>query len=182
MDVKPENKKPMTFYIRMIHRNVGYLVIGLSLVYALSGLALIYRDTNFLKSAEKLSITTSTQMVSSDIARDLRLRRIEVTNTEGDVIHFHDGTSVIDGVYDKASGRLSYTKMELPRFLQRFIGLHKTNSSNASHWIAVLYGSLLLFLALSGLGMFKTGTRQFYKGMVMTGIGVAITVAILAFV
>ena len=39
-------KKPL---IRVLHRDIGFLVVGLTIVYALSGIVLTYRDTGFLK-------------------------------------------------------------------------------------------------------------------------------------
>ena len=38
------------YWIRSLHRDIGFFLVGLTLVYVLSGILLIYRDTGFLQS------------------------------------------------------------------------------------------------------------------------------------
>lgn len=38
------------YRIRSLHRDVGFFLVGLTLVYVLSGILLIYRDTGFLQT------------------------------------------------------------------------------------------------------------------------------------
>jgi hypothetical protein len=38
------------YWIRSLHRDIGFFLVGLTLVYVLSGLLLIYRDTGFLQT------------------------------------------------------------------------------------------------------------------------------------
>lgn len=39
------------YWIRSLHRDIGFFLVGLTLVYVLSGILLIYRDTGFLQTA-----------------------------------------------------------------------------------------------------------------------------------
>ena len=36
-------------FMRIVHRYLGYLMAGIMAVYAISGVILVYRDTDFLK-------------------------------------------------------------------------------------------------------------------------------------
>lgn len=38
------------YWIRSLHRDIGFFLVGLTLVYVISGLLLIYRDTGFLQT------------------------------------------------------------------------------------------------------------------------------------
>ena len=48
--MKAKEKKSVHYYMRSLHRDVGFLVLGFTFIYALSGIVLVYRDTDFLKS------------------------------------------------------------------------------------------------------------------------------------
>jgi hypothetical protein len=40
-------------FMRVTHRYLGYFLAGIMAVYAVSGIILVYRDTDFLKSEKK---------------------------------------------------------------------------------------------------------------------------------
>jgi uncharacterized iron-regulated membrane protein len=42
-------KKSLSIRMRIIHRYLGFFLSGIMAVYALSGIVLIFRDTDFLK-------------------------------------------------------------------------------------------------------------------------------------
>ena len=45
-------KKPaknMRYYMRFLHNNIGFFIAGLVVIYSLSGILQIYRDTDLLK-------------------------------------------------------------------------------------------------------------------------------------
>ena len=44
------NQKSTQFYMRIIHRYLGFFLAGIMTVYALSGVLLIFRSTDFLKT------------------------------------------------------------------------------------------------------------------------------------
>jgi len=121
-------------------------------------------------------------MSSDDLSKKLRARRFEVTQIDGEVIHFKDGTAIQDGIYDGSTGAVRYVEKKLPDMLQRLIRLHKVSTSKAAHGFAVAYGVMLLFLALSSLGMFKPASRQFRRGIVLSLIGIGLAIGILLMV
>ncbi|WP_313216205.1 hypothetical protein [Soonwooa sp.] len=40
-------------FMRIVHRYLGYFLAGIMAVYAISGILLVYRDTDFLKKEIK---------------------------------------------------------------------------------------------------------------------------------
>lgn len=171
-----KQKRTARQIMRALHRDVGFLIAGLTLVYALSGIVLVYRDTDFLKSEKRIEKTLDPNLEAEEIGRALRIRNFKVTETVGDILHFQQGT------YDKSSGETVYFKKELPFIVGIFTKLHKSPSSNIIHWFGVLYGILLLFLAVSSFWMFKKGTGNFKRGMYISLGGLAITILLLIFI
>ena len=49
-----KNNKSTQYYMRIVHRYLGFFLAGIMAVYALSGVLLIYRDTDILKSEQHL--------------------------------------------------------------------------------------------------------------------------------
>ena len=114
-------------------------------------------------------------MPLSDIGQALRIREIKETSSEGDLLHFSQGT------YNRATGEARYTIKELPRILQKFASLHKTASKNPLHWFTLVFSILLLFLGISSFWMFQPGTKLFRRGLLFTLFGVAFATILLLF-
>lgn len=165
--------------MRILHRDIGFLMIGLTLVFSLSGILLVYRQTDLLKSDTVVTRTEASGLAAEDLARTLRLRKIKVDSDDGHDLMF-SSDSVRGGKYDRESGAVTYTEKQLPSLLNTLNSLHKTGSSNPIHWISVVYGVLLTFLAVSSLWMFKPSTRHFRRGLTLATIGLAAASALVA--
>jgi hypothetical protein len=179
MENGQRHAKSFRYYVRCLHRDIGFLVLGLTIAYALSGVVLVYRETDFLKSEEHVERTVPQRLASADLARLLHARHFEVTGDEGDVLHFQDGTSLKDGVYVKSTGSLGYVGKSYPGIIEKLIGLHKLGSSKALHAVSVVYGVLLLFLAVSSLFMYRVGTGGFRRALAVSGMGLVLAGGIL---
>lgn len=164
--------KTLAYYMRILHRDIGFLMVGLTLVFASSGILLVYRSTDFLKSDTQVSRTLPAGLSADDLGRALHLRKAKVAD-DGRYLVFSSEPSVRDGKYDRESGAVAYTERKLPLLLERFNALHKTGSSATIHWFSVVYGVLLMFLAVSSFWMFKRSTRQFRRGLVFATVGFA---------
>lgn len=161
--------------MRALHRDLGYLVLGLVVVYAVSGITLTYRDTDLFKTERWVEVKLEPNMPLSDIGQALRIREIKETSSEGDLLHFSQGT------YNRATGEARYTIKELPRILHKFASLHKTASKNPLHWFTLVFSILLLFLGISSFWMFQPGTKLFRRGLLFTLFGVAFATILLLF-
>jgi len=166
-------KRSIHYYMRTLHRYVGYLVLGFTLIYSISGIILVYRDTDFLKRDTTIQRTLPSSLDESALGNELHIRGFKILKTDGDLVYFANGT------YNKTTGVTNYTVKTLPTIIAKMSSLHKSASQNPSHLFATVFGILLLFLAVSSLWMFKPKSKSFRKGMIVAGSGVVIAILLL---
>lgn len=168
-----KEKRSINYYMRMLHRDIGFLVIGLTIIYSISGIVLIYRNTDFLKSEKRIEKQLSPNLNESQLCGILHVRSLVIEKIEGDVIYFQNGT------YNRTTGIVNYSDKALPSFLERFNSLHKKSSGNITFLFSTIFGVSLLFLAISSFWMFKPSTKMFRRGMVFTGLGLLLAILLL---
>jgi uncharacterized membrane protein len=168
-----KEKRSVHYYLRALHRDVGFFVVGLVIIYSLSGIALVYRDTEFLTQNVEVEKRLAPGLDPSELSKTVRIKGFAVSRTEGDLIYFQGGT------YNKATGLAVYNMKELPPVLRHFVGLHKTVSGKVTHWYAVLFGSLLCFMAISSFWMYPNSTSMLRRGLYIAVAGAAITTIVL---
>lgn len=168
-----KKKKTLQKIIRSLHRDIGFLMIGMTLIYAISGIVLVYRDTDFLKSEKTITRQLEPNLENEQIGMMLHLRFFKVEKTEGDIVYFGNGT------YNKSTGEAVYSSVSLPNFLNKINGLHKASSQSKTHWFTTIFGVLMLFLAFSSFWMFKAKTKHFKRGMVISSLGLVVAVVML---
>jgi len=171
--METKEAKSFNYYMRFLHRYIGFFVIGLTLVYCISGILLIYRDTDFLKQEKLIEKQLSQNLKPQELGRILHIRNMEVVKTENGIVYFKNGT------YDQSTGLAKYSDKALPEFLEKVNGLHKASSRNTTHLISVIFGVLLLFLAISSFWMFKVKTEVFRKGIITAGVGFVFSIVLL---
>lgn len=168
-----KQKRTLNHYMRALHRDIGFFVVGLITIYSISGIVLIYRDTDFLKHEAQVEKKLASNLQVSELGPILRLKDFKVLKTEGDILYFPNGS------YNVTTGIAQYTQKELPLWLSKFSQLHKTASQSPVHWFTTVFGALLLFLAISSFWMFHAGTRQFRRGIIIAGTGIALAIILL---
>ena len=166
-------KNRLTRIMRVLHRDLGFIMIGLTIIYSLSGISLIYRETAFLKKERQITRTIEPNMEVEELGSALHMRNFEMVRTDENIVVFNIGT------YNKSTGVVEYTSNELPRWLSKINSLHKTSTRSPLHWLGIIYGILLLFMAISSLWMFKSGTGLFRRGITLAAGGAAIVLVIL---
>ena len=171
--MKTKKIKSIQHYMRSLHRDIGFFVIGITILYGISGIVLIYRDTEFLKSEKQIEKKLSPNMENEELERALHMRNFEVQKTDGEMVYFNKGS------YNKSTGTVLYTTKSLPAFIDKFNNLHKASSKSTVHWFSTIFGILLLFLAISSFWMFKPQTKMFRRGILFAGIGVVFTIILL---
>lgn len=165
--------KSFSYYMRSLHRDIGFFLVGLTIIYSISGIVLIYRDTDWLKRDVMVERELSPNLEASELGGILRKRDFKVLKTEGDMVYFQNGT------YNKATGVVQYSNKELPSFLNKFNDLHTSSSRSTVHWFTTIYGVLLLFLAVSSFWMFNTKAKKFRRGIIIAAIGIVSVVVLL---
>jgi hypothetical protein len=171
--METKEKKSIQYYMRSLHRDIGFFIIGLTLIYGISGIILIYRETGFLKQEKQIERHLDANIENSELGKMLHLRNFEVVKVEGDVVYFKNG------IYNKTTGMVKYSDKSLPSFLEKFNNLHKASSRSVTYWFSTIFGILLLFLAISSFWMFKPKTKLFRRGILFAGIGFIIAIILL---
>lgn len=163
--------------IRAVHRDAGYLAVGLTLIYALSGLAVNHIadwDPNFTQVRREFQVqlpaTSDDDVVARAVLTALTIAetplsvyrvspdRLEVTLTDTSLFIAADGKVVQEG--------------QSPRLLLRAANwLHLNRGKRAWTYVADTYAVVLLGLAVSGLFMIP-GRKGFWgRGAVLVILG-----------
>jgi hypothetical protein len=167
--------KSVNQIVRVLHRNVGFFILGFVLIYAFSGIVLIYRDSDFLKQEKTVRVSLPAETKPAELGQALRMREFRILKTEGDVIIFQGGS------YNLTTGVAEYTVKELVFPLNKFTSLHKTASKNPFHWFTLIFGILLLFMAISSFWMFSTSSKLFRNGIYKVLAGFIFAVLLILF-
>lgn len=172
-------------WLRAVHRDVGYLAVGLTFVYALSGLAVNHitdwadGDPSFHTYSEVREVGP---LAGDDqaIADHLR-RRLGVEQSPREI--YRAGDEQLDILFDKRSlhvnprtGRV-VDEGQRPRLLLRAANwLHLNRGKKAWTYAADAYAAGLLWLATSGMLMIAGKKGLLGRGAVLVGLGVLVPV------
>lgn len=162
------NKKPTNQKFRKIHRYVGNFLAGIMAVYAISGIVLIFRDTDFLKSEKQIEVELKPQIQKENLAKQLRMRGLKNVSETDNIISFENGK------YNKNTGMATIKVMELPLVLDKLTHLHKAKSGDPLYWFNIFFGVSLLTLVITSFWMFRPKTKIFNNGLYFTLAGIAV--------
>jgi hypothetical protein len=93
-------------------------------VYALSGIILIFRDTNFLKKTNHISQQLKPGLSPEELGKAIRIRDLKIEATNGDTQTFKTGT------YNTQTGGVNYSTKSLPFLVEKLNHLHKANTKH----------------------------------------------------
>ncbi len=159
--------------MRILHRYLGFFLSGIMLVYALSGIVLIFRDSDTFKVEKQMTKSVEPNMGEDELGKALRIRNLKFTKQEGDLAYFDAG------VYNKQTGEANYVTKQLPYLLDKLTHLHKARSQDPLFFLNIFFGLGLLFFVVSSFWMFMPGSSVFKKGMIYTAAGVVLTLVLL---
>ncbi len=170
-------KKRWRAWLRAVHRDVGYLAVGFTVIYALSGIAMNHIadwDPNFHATeitrkiaplADELSDAEATQRIAA--AAGLT-GAIEDVYRAGDEVRL----TYASGSKVTAIGETLTIQSRRDRWFFRVADwLHATRGKAAWKYIADAYAVLLLYLAISGIFMIKGRLGLRWRGAALIGVG-----------
>jgi uncharacterized iron-regulated membrane protein len=166
-------KKKSNSLMRIIHRYLGFFLAGIMAVYAISGILLIFRDTDFLKQEKNSVKTIAPNLNDEDLGKELHIKKFKTEREEGDVVFFKEGT------YNKKTGAADYTTTTLPYIVEKMNHLHKAKSGEPLFFLNIFFGLSLLFFVISSFWMFLPKTTIFKKGLYFTAAGIVLTMLML---
>ena len=165
--------KNTSFYFRLIHRYLGFYLVGIMAVYAISGIAMIFRNDDTFKILENTETTLAVNLDEKTLGEVLEIKGLSILKQEGSLLFFEDGT------YNQATGETIYVKKELPFLLDKMAQLHKATTNSPIYWLNIFFGVSLLFFVISSFWMFLPHTSVFKKGIYFTLAGIVMTLIIL---
>jgi len=194
--------KSFSSTIRSLHRDLGYFVIGLTLIYALSGIVLSGRGLGWLEQDFK-----SQALISQNISIEKFNENFLETVFEGKVSEVFPEDSY-EGVkehlelkleknengflyfsawrklkvkYEPNTGNLDVKFRGYPMVVELLVKAHKASHESAWFYLAIIYSVILSFLAISSFWMVK-GKNGFKKrGVYLMLAGFAVVACFLYF-
>lgn len=160
--------------MRIIHRYLGFFLAGIMGVYAISGIIMIFRNTDFLKREVVVEQQLEPGLTGGELSPKLKMR-VKVERTEGDVLYFEQGN------YNSQTGMANVRKMELPYLLGKMEKMHKATTNSPLFFLNIFFGLSLFFFVISAFWMFLPQTPIFKKGLYFTLAGIVLTL-ILVFI
>ena len=161
--------------MRIYHRYLGFFLAGIMAMYAISGIILIFRDTDFLKSEKQISKHLKPALAVADLGKAIRNRDLKIDSVSGDVQIFKNGN------YNTKTGAVIYSTKTLPPLVEKLTHLHKASTKEPLYYLNIFFGASLLFFAISSFWMFMPKTTIFKKGLYFTLGGIVLTVVLLFF-
>jgi hypothetical protein len=169
--------------LRSLHRDAGYLAVGLTFVYAASGIAVNHLkdwDPNFTHVA-KVHQLKAPLPASDDAAAAAVLGALHIAERPREL--YRSGDQELEILFDKRTLHANVQtgtvtdEADEPRFLLRAANwLHLNRGKKAWTLVADVYAAGLLFLAASGIFMIPGRKGIAGRGALMVGLGAAVPI------
>jgi len=159
--------------MRLYHRYLGFFLAGIMAVYAISGILMIFRDTDFLKKEMIIESTLPEGTKIEELGKELRIRDFKITKAEDNMVYFENGN------YNTETRMVTYTVKELPFVLKKMTDMHKATSKKPLFFLNIFFGLSLLFFVISSFWMFLPKTSIFKKGMYFALAGLVLTLLVI---
>jgi hypothetical protein len=183
-EAKRRRKLNLRPWLRALHRDIGYLAVGLTIVYATSGLAVNHLkdwDPNF-KQVSRTHQLGLPLPVDDDAAAKSALRALGVHEQPREV--YRASETQLDLVFDQrtfhvdTSSGVVHEEGQAARPLLRAANwLHLNRGKKAWTYVADFYAIFLLFLAVSGLFMIPGRKGLLGRGALVALVGAAVPIA-----
>lgn len=171
-------------WLRAIHRDLGYLAVGLTVIYALSGLAINHIgtdgwDPNFHSYERERQIPP----IAAGVPDDVALAQAQAALGVGAPRSWYRAGDELRLEYDYKqfvvigdSGKV-VEQGRKPRFFLRVANwLHYNRGKKAWTYVADAYAVLLLYLAASGLFMIKGKKGLRWRGAALAAAGISVPI------
>lgn len=154
--------------LRILHRDFGYFIVGMTIVYALSGIYLNHRHdfnpdykifiTDFQVDlpSKSASSANEVQAVLKSIDENVIYKKHYLNNQGQIKVFIENGEAVINP--ETGKGTMQY--LQKRPFIFSINMLHRANLGTIWKWVSDLMAVILIFVAVSGLFLLK-GKRGF---------------------
>jgi hypothetical protein len=175
--------------LRILHRDFGYFIVGMTIVYGLSGIFLNHRhdfnpDYKIFITEFQVELPAKSGLTEKDIKAALLSVNEKVVykkhylNNEGLIkIFIENGEAVINP--ETGKGRMQY--LQKRPIIYSMNKLHKASIGTVWKWVSDAMAVILIFVAVSGLFILK-GKRGFNRWgwwLMVAGIVVPLVFALI---
>jgi uncharacterized protein len=178
----PIVKKRWRAWLRAVHRDFGYLAIGFTVIYAVSGIAQNHIEDWGEVSYKNYEKTIKIAAIADDAPDDVAIKAVadaaglgKPTSTfrAGDEVRLEYG----NGAKVTAIGTdVTIQGRERRAFIGAANWLHTARNKSGWRYVADTYAVLLLYLAISGIFMIKGKLGLKWRGAVLISLGVSVPV------
>jgi uncharacterized protein len=177
-------------WLRAIHRDLGYILTGLTVVYSISGIAvnhandwnpnyIIEKKTTILKLDDKEKISTQSIVNSIMIKAGENEKLKNSFRPDSNTIKVFTDKYNIN--YDLSSEELTKEEIKGRPLLKESNYLHLNTPKKIWTYVADAFAVGLIFLAISGLFLVKGRNGMKWRGTWLTIAGVLIPILFLLF-
>lgn len=171
--------KSLTYWLRVIHRDLGYLMVGICIIYGVSGMLLNHmngKDPSFKSTFAELALDKGLDAGQVKAFWDADsslpvLKRILPIDSDHFRLMLEGGV----GVYNSATGVIEYEVHEKRPVVYWFNRLHY-NRVNGWSFMGDFFAVSLIFFAVSGLFMVKGKNGLMGRGKWLLLLGILIPV------
>lgn len=174
-------RKRWRAWLRALHRDIGYLAVGFTVLYAVSGIAMNHID-DWDPNFHATEVTTKIEPVADELSDSDAAKHVAEAaglGTPSDTYRAGDEVrlSFPSGAKATAIGDTLTVQTRRDRFFFRVADwLHATRGKQAWKYIADAYAVLLLYLAISGLFMIKGRLGLRWRGAALMAAGLALPI------
>lgn len=172
-----------------LHRDLGYLCVGLTLIYAVSGIAVNHFSHGFNPSydVEKTSAIITplgqakqpdmvyVQQVLAELNEIGRFKNVALLSPENMRVFVEGNTIDVNIV----TGMVTMEKITRKPILYEVNSLHLNKYKSAWTWVADIFALALILLAVTGLLMMRGKGK--IRALLLTTIGFAVPLGFLVF-
>lgn len=169
-------------WLRALHRDLGYLAVGLTFIYALSGLAVNHIqdwDPNFVNYARTFEVGAPLSADDAEATRQV-LEAGGIDEQPDDVYRIGDTLEILYADRslhaDVATGVVEDEGQSERFFLRAANWLHLNRGKKAWTYVADAYAGVLLVLALTGMFMIAGRKGLLGRGAILVALGAAIPI------
>jgi len=170
-------------WLRAVHRDAGYFGVGLTLVYALSGLA-VNHIADWDPSFHQVSRSHQLSPLPAEPERASQRVLAALAISENPREVYAAGEDAVDVVLARRTLHITPSTGKVveegqsPRFFLRAANwLHLNRGKKAWTYVADVYAVILLYLAISGLFMIPGRKGLLGRGAVIVAMGAAVPIA-----
>lgn len=180
-----EREKRIMIFLRKWHRDIGYFIAGLTIIYAISGVAVNHIDdwnpsysitTEVLKADTLFRVYWASEKIDSIVLAHLKIKEkpMETFSESDEKIKLFFEGKVID--FNMATGELSIETTSGKPVLKEVNFLHLNKPKKIWTWVADVFAVLLAFLAISGVIMVKGKNGLQGRGKWILAAGILVPV------